>query len=372
MEKKRLLFIDLHRGWALLVMIEVHVFNAMLLPELKTTGWWSILNFINGLVAPSFLFISGFAFTIASQRKLNDFKKYKFGFWRQIGRILLIWGAGYSLHIPFLSLTEIRNEATTQQMQHFYTVDVLQCIAFGLLLMFLLRLIINKENIYNIIISVLAIVFAVAAPFIDRIDFSQWVPLPLADYFNSVNGSLFPLFPWLGFMLAGGVISSVYAKVKNENNEDRFFTQYLWGGIVATALGIIVLTIDPFPGFKPHPIFFLERLGIIVLIMIGLRYYELWRNTQKSIVLDVGRESLLVYWLHLQVIFRKAWNDKSLENIIGHKLNLLEALTATILLALLMIVAAIIWGGFKKNNRKASQVIVVSIVIIVFLWLFFK
>jgi uncharacterized membrane protein len=371
MDKKRLLFIDLHRGWALLVMIEVHIFNAMLLPELKTTGWWSVLNFINGLVAPSFLFISGFAFMIASQRKLNDFKKYKFDFWRQVGRILLIWGAGYSLHIPFLSLYKIQNEATAQQMQHFFAVDVLQCIAFGLLLMFLLRLVINKERNYNVLISILAVIFVVAAPFLERTDFSGWMPLPLADYLNSVNGSLFPLFPWLGFMLAGGVISSVYSKMKN-NNEEKFLKQYLWGGIVATALGIIVLTIDPFPGFKPHPFFFLERLGIIILIMVGLRYYELWRNTQKSIVLDVGRESLLVYWLHLQFIFRKIFDGKSFEDIINYRLNVLEAIVATIFLALLMIIAAKIWGTFKRKYKKASQVIVVSVVIIVFLWLFFK
>jgi len=33
--KNRLAFIDLLRGWALLVMIEVHVFNTFILPVLK-------------------------------------------------------------------------------------------------------------------------------------------------------------------------------------------------------------------------------------------------------------------------------------------------------------------------------------------------
>ncbi|MCX6150682.1 MAG: heparan-alpha-glucosaminide N-acetyltransferase domain-containing protein [Ignavibacteriales bacterium] len=372
MEKKRLLFIDLLRGWALLVMIEVHVFNAMLQPTIRASGWWSILNFINGLVAPSFLFISGFAFMIASQRKLNDFKKFKFDFWRQIGRIFLIWGVGYSLHIPFLSLQKIKAEATPELMRQFYAVDVLQCIVFGLLMMFLLRLIIKKEKIYNIIISSLAFVFAGVAPFVDKIDFTQWMPLPIADYFNSVHGSLFPLFPWLGFMLAGGVMSSIYMKVKNENREEKFLKKYLWGGVAATVIGIVVLTIDPIPNLKPHPSFFLERLGIVVLLLIGLRYYEKWRNTHKSFVLDVGRESLLVYWLHLQVIYRKIWNGRSLEEIINNHLNVLEAFSATILLAILMIVTAIIWGKFKKIFKKEAQVVVVSTVLIVILWLLVK
>jgi len=33
--KNRLAFIDLLRGWALIVMIEVHVFNAFIMPALK-------------------------------------------------------------------------------------------------------------------------------------------------------------------------------------------------------------------------------------------------------------------------------------------------------------------------------------------------
>jgi hypothetical protein len=40
-------------------MIEVHVFNAFLLPDLKQAGWFGILTFKNGLVAPEFLFVSG-------------------------------------------------------------------------------------------------------------------------------------------------------------------------------------------------------------------------------------------------------------------------------------------------------------------------
>lgn len=57
---------DLLRGLVIIIMIEVHVFNAFLLPELRQTGWFSVLNFINGLVAPSFLFVSGFAFQVSS------------------------------------------------------------------------------------------------------------------------------------------------------------------------------------------------------------------------------------------------------------------------------------------------------------------
>ena len=89
-EKIRYIFIDLLRGWAILIMIEVHVFNAFLLPELKQTNWFDVLTFINGLVAPAFLFVSGFAFAVSSGSKLDDMRKLKYPFWKKLWRYFSI------------------------------------------------------------------------------------------------------------------------------------------------------------------------------------------------------------------------------------------------------------------------------------------
>jgi uncharacterized membrane protein len=142
----RLAFIDLLRGWALLVMIEVHVFNGFLLPHFRATSWFHVLNFINGLVAPSFIFISGFVFLLASQKKLESFRTFGLTFWKQLGRIGLIWIVGYSLHLPFFSFHRAITEATEAQWLSFYQSDVLHCIAFGLLILFFSRLLIRNDR----------------------------------------------------------------------------------------------------------------------------------------------------------------------------------------------------------------------------------
>jgi hypothetical protein len=46
----------------MIVMIEVHVINGLMHPVYRRAPWFGLLDFVNRLAAPSFLFISGFAF----------------------------------------------------------------------------------------------------------------------------------------------------------------------------------------------------------------------------------------------------------------------------------------------------------------------
>ena len=78
-------------------------------------------------------------------------------------------------------------------------------------------------------------------------------------------------------------------------------------------------------------------------------------NFKPAFILDASRESLLVYWLHLIIIYRMFWNGKSLASKIGMTMNVAEAIGATIILIVLMIVVAKIWGWMKKTNPRYSS-----------------
>src|SRR4051794_4836608 len=56
----RMTWIDLFRGAAVVMMIETHVLNTFLLAGSRASAWFEWLNYFNGLVAPSFLFIAGY------------------------------------------------------------------------------------------------------------------------------------------------------------------------------------------------------------------------------------------------------------------------------------------------------------------------
>lgn len=372
-QKSRLIFVDLLRGWALLVMIEVHVFNSMLAPALKHTAWFGILDFINGLVAPSFLFISGFAFNLSTKDKLDELRSFGPKFWKKTGRIALIFLAGYSLHLPILSLRRLTNFYSYDVILRFYNVDILQCIAAGLLIMFVLRMLISSEKIYLYVLSAAAVVIFFISPFIWSVDFAGYMPVALADYLNPMHGSYFPLFPWLGFLFAGGAAAKLYLKFRERNREKEFILWITVSGLVSVAAGYLFLTgIFPewFRVIRPHPAFSVERLGYVLFLLGVMWYYAYYRKTEKSFVLDVGRESLLVYWLHLQIIYRHFWNGQSLVSLVKGNFGILECALVVAALGLLMIGVAKAWGKFKREHRKAASNLTLGIVglcIVIFL-----
>jgi len=373
-DNTRFIYIDLLRGWALIIMMEVHVFNTFIIPELKETSWFHILNFINGLVAPAFLFVSGFAFIVSSERRLDDLRKYGKYFRNKLTRLGLIFLAGYSLHLPLFSFSRIVNDSSSDSIITWFNVDILQCIGAGLLFLLFLRIIIKKESLfYGLLISIV-ILISLISPVIWKIDFGDFLPLFFADYFNSMYGSFFPIFPWLFFLFSGAVMSRFYIASRNNNHEKSFIKKLFVCGLIPVFLGHFFFS-DFFNSsifsIRPNPLFLFQRLGYLLLIASFFWYYTYKREVKKSFVLDVSRESLLIYWLHLEVIFSKIWNGKSLEELVAKSFSVAECLATTLLLVVLMVIAAKLWGGFKKKypfytRPVTSTVIILAIIVFIF------
>jgi uncharacterized membrane protein len=372
-EKVRYTFIDLLRGWAILIMIEVHVFNAFLLPELKQTNWFDILNFINGLVAPAFLFVSGFAFEVSSGSKLDDMRKLKSSFWKKLWRYFSIIFIGYALHLPYKSLSKIINKSTPEQFQSFIAVDVLQCIGVGLIVLFALRLILRSDKIYHYTLVALTIFMMILSPIFWKTDFTSYLHPVIANYFNRTNGSLFPVFPWINFILVGAIFAKYFLDAASKGNEEKFIKATTFAGLVMLLSGHLFysgLFPDYLTSIIPHPIFFIERLGYVLVFATLCWYYTGWRSNSKSFVLEASRESLLIYWLHLVIIYSVVWQNKSLADIIGPTLSIWESIGVTLILMTLMILAAKVWGWTKmKFPKYASKVAwgAVGVLLIIFL-----
>jgi len=309
------------------------------LPELKQTGWFDLLTFINGLVAPAFLFVSGFAFQVSSGSKLDDMRKFKSSFWKKLWRYVSIILIGYVLHLPYESLSMIMNKATPLQFQNIFVVDVLQCIGAGLLFLFALRLIIRSEKIYHYALIILIIVLMIVSPVFWKTNLANYFPLIVANYFNNLNGSLFPVFPWINFILVGALFAKYFLEAVTKDKEQKFIRGTTIAGLIMLFSGHLFysgLFPDYLTSIIPNPVFFIERLGYVLVFATLCWYYNNWRNKKSSFVLDASRESLLIYWLHLITIYGMFLGGQSFAILIGQTLSLVESIAATLVLMVVM------------------------------------
>ena len=366
-QKNRALFIDLLKGLALIVMIEVHVVNALLTPALRESWWFARLNFVNGLVAPSFSFASGLVFVLSLQKGIEQLRTFGKEFWRKVSRIGLIFFIGYTLHLPYYSLTKTLAHPTQSNLESLYTVDILQLISTGLIFLLLARIFIKSENrFYNFSLAATVIVLIVSS-IIWTVDFSQYMPLFFANYFNKMHGSLFPVFPWWAFVFSGAYVAKYYIRAKQTNTEKDFAKKLMVLGIVFYLVSVVV-TYVLFPtqiaGIRPNPFFFLERFGIILFLLGIFWFYLHKKENYKSLILDVSRESLLIYWVHLQFIYAEIFQGKSLIQISQQNYNLLQCLIVTTILIALMLVVAKVWGILKSKYPTYCRWITVAVLCI--------
>ena len=373
--KPRYVYIDLLRGWAVLVMIETHVTNTFLIPAVRLQPWFGTLNFINGIVAPSFLFVAGYSFAIVGQRKWNDYLSINGVFWKQVGRILQIWAVGYALHLPFFSFNKLAFLIGWDEWRSFWPVDVLQCIAVSLLFMLLLVMIARSHRVFLVLLCLGGCAVAFASPAMSTMNVDGMLSLPFSNYINSLHGSLFPVFPWMSFVLFGGATGQLFAFLKAKMPEGKFFMRVFAVGIALIVLSIIA-NIQPVKIFPHHdfwgasPEFLFVRLGIVLMILSTLWLWERTARSARSIVSLLGSESLVTYTGHLLVIYGLFIKGDSLAIIIGATRSVPEVLGMTILLIGAMAGIAYVWNSLKKKSMLYARVLQYSILAVV-LFVFF-
>ncbi len=355
-KSKRIEFVDLLRGWAVIVMIETHVVNATLTAQAMESDVFQWVKFINGLVAPSFLFASGLAYAITTHRKANDYLAFGKPLFKQLSRLLLILLVGYMLHLPEFSYTKLAKGITEKQWLVFLQADVLQCIAVTLLLLQVLLLILRSEARLYTFAAALAVVTLFGAPLMWGREFLGVVPAPLAAYLNGLHYSLFPLFPWSVFLLAGAVTGHLYNKARQSaSDEQRFIKRILYCGIGLMLCSFILQPFLPslystYDHWRYGPPFVLLRIGIVMVLLAAMFYFERRVGVAKdSVVTLVGRESLLVYTVHLLLIYGD-FGKFNYRHEVNHTYGAGEAIIASIALLLLMYAFAFVWSKIKRES----------------------
>lgn len=359
MAPKRYHFVDLLRGWAVFVMIETHVVNALLLPAIKDQTFFKVLTFFNGLVAPTFLFCAGFGLSISLSKKWDQFIRFEKPFWRYLQRLGFILVVGYSLHMPFFSLGKLLELRDQASWISFYQIDILQTISLTLAFLVLLAVAARKEPVFLLAAAVIGTFVVFSAPVVRPLDYSGWSAW-IRPLFTTAYKSQFPLFPWSSFLIAGMLIGYLFVKKDAEEGGASFMKRLGLLSIagIAAALLFEVIPFGLYPGhdfWMASPEFFFVRLGLVTLFLYGLwKFGEKKSLSGRSVFSLFGQESLIVYVVHLLIVYGYTYPWSFVRHF-GPNLDYAGCLGLFLLLAAGMYALAYFWHLLKEWNAKVAK-----------------
>jgi len=358
------LFIDLLRFVAGFFMIQGHVFDALLSPQVKSASWYYAHDFFHGFIAPMFLFASGVAFGVATIRSWDQHiiwgERVRWRIWKFLALIAI----GYALHLPYFSLRKTLSAATFMETKTMVQVDALQCIGVTLLMLqgavFLLR----KKDLFVRLAALCGAAVIFVSPIVWFLHFGDKAPLWMAAYLNAENGSWFPLFPWSAYILCGVVFGYCFLNAGSRRDEVAMVLKFAAASAGVAVLALLALRL-PFDFYPPHdywksdPSMILVRLSVVSIVAAGIFLSERYIRSASRIPSIMGKESLFVYIAHLLIVYGSVMGP-GLSSYIGPMLSLFQALEVTFLVFVAVMFLSVLWHSLNSNYRVVASTLKVA------------
>ena len=300
MKQKRVHFIDAMRSFAILMMLQGHFIGLSfkefdVLSSLKRStgtsgsllfdGWY----FMKGLTAPLFFFVTGLVFVFLLLKNHHPEKRnprVKKGIIR--GFELIFWGYLLQLNLRYFTSTFYSDTPII------YAFHVLQCIGVSILILIVLYLLYKSIKriplfLYYLVTGIFF--FGVYNTLKTVVSFPANSPQLLQNIFKGPH-AIFPLIPWAGFVLFGGVFGVMMHTLKKK------FTSIL--------LSIFMLSIAfglKYISYEHGAVWLYNRLGEVLIVTVIFIQLENCFSKRWKLFLSVGQKTLFIYLWHTIVLY---------------------------------------------------------------------
>ena len=311
-------------------MFQTHGYDSWLSESARHTSLFGLSQLAGTLPAPLFLFASGISLALVIGRALQKgitpaeaSRKAMLRGAEILGFGMLFRVQEFVLGQPYAPWTDLLR------------VDILNIIGVSIILMGAMcwlaathivgpreirgakagRVAVPRSRYVTLAIGAAAII-ALATPPLWTTHQPSWLPWYLESYINGVHNLgtpqpwLFPAFPWVAFAFAGlGFGFLIFSPWAHEHESTAFGVT----GLVGTLFIFVGVWVDAMPRqlyavydfWHTSPNFFLIRIGVLLgLVFVAFAWCR-WGAALKgfSPVIELGRTSLFIYWLHIEFIY---------------------------------------------------------------------
>jgi hypothetical protein len=340
--KKRYLFLDMLRAVAVTEMIHGHSLDGLLDIALRKTPFFINWIKVRGYTAPVFLFASGFAVAVATLPRLESYSRFSKHFLKRVQKLLFVILLGYLMYLPYFSLRMTILSIGSPAWENLLKVDILRCIGVSALFLQFWFLLKSKQSLTLIFISMITIALPLLTPLVRNSEVVLGLPGVVRYYFVD---SRFPLFYYSSYLFLGFVLGYVFTVRKDF---------WLKSSLSIAALLIVLALLLNRTGLLPAVRDFMMKGGVIVLLTFLIERCEgLWQRL-PSPILCFGQESLVVYVVHLMVVYGSVLN-RGLVYYWGPTLAYSEIYPFIIWLMAAMVVLAYVWHKLKQEHPAAAK-----------------
>jgi uncharacterized membrane protein len=350
---QRELYIDAFRGLMALAMVQGHVMDALLTKEALGGAWYAFQQMFHGSTAPGFLFASGF---VAGLPRAPLSLRASL---RRARRLLFVLGVGYFLHLPYASLWKTIAAATPSERAALFATGALEVIAVTQLFVLLLQWTAGRR--WTRVAGVLALAVVATSPVVWSSGASARLPEWLGPYLDVRTGSRFPVFPFAAFVLAGAMAGAALGRVEPRVRHRRALG---WGfALLALGVGLAWALAERVDFWSVSPAYAVLRLGGLLLILEVVEWAARRRLPGIGALALFGHETLLVYVLHLYLLFGGLLGRSPLMAFAG-RLGYAQALGVVAAMFPVLLAAAWAWRQAKHRAPKEAQLALVFLTVL--------
>ncbi len=304
-------YLDVLRGVAVLVMMEAHVIDSWTRDADRRLHYYRQSMVLGGFAAPLFLFVAGIGVAMSASSKARRLGDERAAARLVRNRGLQIFALAFLFRLQSLVLSN--GEAWT-----LLKVDILNIMGLAIAACALLWTAVRGTRARAVLFAAVSAIIVYATPAVRGMAALAPLPDPIEGYLRPIPGfTNFTIFPWTAFVTAGVVIGVVLDAARTPDSDRR---ANLWLGLGGLALAFGAWRasfLPPFDGrsafWTTSASFFFIRLGLMVGALAAAYVWEqraLLRRrspqgagTRWSPVQTLGRSSLFVYWIHVEMVY---------------------------------------------------------------------
>jgi predicted acyltransferase len=338
-------FLDWMRGLALVIMIQVHVFNSFARTDVRNGGVYSLAVFAGGMAGPLFLFMAGMTFAFQMDRL--EHKEPRAG----LRWLACLRRAGYIFAIAYLiRLTDWVGSWGHTGWSEILRVDILNSMGLAMAAFSLAAFATDGRRIRWVLAA--AVFIAAVSPLVANWNWEH-VPDVVRQYLQAGYGrGHFPFFPcasYLGF----GMTAGAAVRLTEAARMDRLmhWAALIGGGSILAGQYVSNLPYAVYPKsnfWTDSPTLIAIRVGVSLVMLAGCYTWTAYcAGSEWSWMQCLGRNSLMVYWVHLILVYGP------LTAALQKALSIPATVLATLAVIAAMVAMSALWQWWKQRRVAA-------------------